>query len=89
VGCGSYGLAGVRDRAQERRVYRHRDTEGQFPKRVRLLPTTRVGWLRRQVAAYLRRLAKSATQETDVEAVNENFVARSKRSGPTPEESAR
>jgi len=62
---------------------------GQFPRRVRLLPTNRVAWVRREVTAYLRHLAKrrqSATQETDVEAV---IVARSKRSGPTPEESAR
>jgi predicted DNA-binding transcriptional regulator AlpA len=29
---------------------------GQFPRRIRLLPTARVGWLRREVAAYLRRL---------------------------------
>src|SRR6516164_9911693 len=51
------------------------EAEGQFPRRVRLLPTGRVGWLRREVAAYLRRLAKrrqSATQETHVEAVNED-----------------
>jgi predicted DNA-binding transcriptional regulator AlpA len=66
--------------------------EGRFPGRIRLEPTNRVAWVRREVTAYLRHLARrrrSATQETDVEAVNEELVARSKRSGPTPEESAR
>ena len=29
---------------------------GRFPRRIRLVPTARVGWLRREVAAYLRRL---------------------------------
>jgi predicted DNA-binding transcriptional regulator AlpA len=32
--------------------------KGQFPKRVRLEPTNRVAWLRREVMAYLRNLAK-------------------------------
>jgi predicted DNA-binding transcriptional regulator AlpA len=31
---------------------------GQFPKRVRLEPTSRVAWLRREVANFLRILAK-------------------------------
>jgi predicted DNA-binding transcriptional regulator AlpA len=31
--------------------------KGQFPKRIRLGPTSRVGWLRREVMAYLRHLA--------------------------------
>ena len=68
------------------------EAEGQFPGRIRLEPTNRVAWVRREVTAYLRHLARrrrSAAQETHVEAVNEELVARSKRSGPTPEESAR
>jgi predicted DNA-binding transcriptional regulator AlpA len=68
------------------------EAEGKFPGRIRLEPTNRVAWVRREVTAYLRHLTRrrrSATQETHVEAVNEELVARSKRSGPTPEESAR
>jgi predicted DNA-binding transcriptional regulator AlpA len=34
------------------------EAKGQFPKRIRLEPTTRVAWLRREVTAYLRHLAK-------------------------------
>src|SRR5262245_5997828 len=34
------------------------EANGQFPKRIRLEPTSRVGWLRREVTAYLRHLAK-------------------------------
>jgi predicted DNA-binding transcriptional regulator AlpA len=34
------------------------EAEGQFPKRIRLEPTSRVAWLRREVTAYVRRLAK-------------------------------
>jgi predicted DNA-binding transcriptional regulator AlpA len=65
--------------------------EGQFPARIRLEPTNRVAWVRREVTAYLRHLAKRrrSARETHVEAVNEELVARSKQSGPTPEESAR
>ena len=33
------------------------ETRGEFPKRIRLEPTSRVAWLRREVTAYLRRLA--------------------------------
>jgi predicted DNA-binding transcriptional regulator AlpA len=33
------------------------EAKGQFPRRIHLEPTTRVAWLRREVAAYLRRLA--------------------------------
>src|SRR5215831_7640837 len=65
------------------------EAEGQFPGRIRLEPTNRVAWVRREVTAYLRYLAthrRSAAQETHVEAVNEELVARSKRSGPTPED---
>ena len=68
------------------------EAEGQFPGRIRLEPTNRVAWVRREGTAYLRHLARrrrSAAQETHVEAVNEELAARSKRSGPTPEESAR
>ena len=34
------------------------ETRGEFPKRIRLEPTSRVAWLRRDVVAYLRHLAK-------------------------------
>jgi predicted DNA-binding transcriptional regulator AlpA len=34
------------------------EAKGKFPKRVRLEPTSRVAWLRREVTAYLRRLGK-------------------------------
>jgi predicted DNA-binding transcriptional regulator AlpA len=65
------------------------EAEGQFPGRIRLEPTNRVAWVRREVTAYLRYLARhgrSAAQETHVEAANEELVARSKRSGPSPED---
>jgi predicted DNA-binding transcriptional regulator AlpA len=65
------------------------EAKGQFPKRIRLDPTSRVAWVRREVMAYLRHLARrrqSAAQEDHVEAANEELVARSKRSGPTPED---
>jgi predicted DNA-binding transcriptional regulator AlpA len=42
------------------------EAKGQFPKRIRLEPTNRVAWLRREVMAYLRHLVKrgqSAVQE--------------------------
>src|SRR6516165_10374943 len=48
------------------------EAEGQFPGRIRLEPTNRVAWVRREVTAYFRHIAKrrqSATQETDVEVV--------------------
>jgi predicted DNA-binding transcriptional regulator AlpA len=47
------------------------EAEGQFPGRVRLEPTNRVAWVRREVMAYLRHLARrkpSAAQDTHVEA---------------------
>ena len=62
---------------------------GQFPKRIRLEPTSRVAWLRRELTGYLRHLAKrrqSAAKEDHVEAGNQELVARSKESGPTPED---
>src|SRR5262249_22152754 len=34
------------------------EAEGQFPGRIRLEPTSRVAWLRREVTAYLRHFAK-------------------------------
>ena len=34
------------------------EADGRFPKRIRLEPTNRVAWLRREVTAYLRNLAK-------------------------------
>src|SRR5262249_47549270 len=65
------------------------ESKGQFPKRIRLEPTNRVGWLRSEVTAYLRHLVKrrrSAAQEDHVNAADQGFVARSKRSGPTPKD---
>jgi predicted DNA-binding transcriptional regulator AlpA len=70
------------------------EAKGQFPKRIRLEPTNRVGWLRREVTAYLRHLAKrrqSAAQENHVKAANPEkkspdrdlSPAQSERSGPT------
>ena len=63
------------------------EAEGQFPKRIRLEPTNRVAWVRREIMTYLRHLARrkqSVAQEDHIEAANE--VARSNRSGPTPED---
>src|SRR5262245_46465254 len=64
------------------------EANGQFPKRIRLEPTTRVGWLRREVTAYLRDLAKrrQSAGKKGHNADDQEFVARSKRSGPTPED---
>src|SRR5215831_14214592 len=62
------------------------EARGQFPKRIRLEPTNRVAWLRREVTAYLRHLAKRRQSVAeDVEAANQELGARSERSGPTPE----
>ena len=50
------------------------EAKGQFPKRIRLEPTNRVAWLRREVTAYLRHLAKRrqlAVQEDHVKAANQ------------------
>jgi|SRR6516164_8766099 predicted DNA-binding transcriptional regulator AlpA len=61
--------------------------KGQFPKRIRLEPTNRVAWLRREVTAYLRDLAtsrQSAAKEGH-HADDQKLVTRLKRSGPTPE----
>jgi predicted DNA-binding transcriptional regulator AlpA len=65
------------------------EAEGQFPGRIRLEPTNRVAWVRREVMAYLRRLArrrKSGVQEDHVEAGELQFVARSKAAGATQED---
>ena len=34
------------------------EAKGKFPKRIRLEPTNRVAWMRREVTGYLRHLAK-------------------------------
>ena len=60
------------------------EAEGKFPGRIRLEPTNRVAWLRREVTGYLRHLAKRRQSEEDH--VNQELVARSKESGPTPED---
>jgi len=66
------------------------EAEGQFPGRVRLEPTNRVAWVRREIMTYLRHLARRkqpVAQEDHIEATNEELVARSKRTiGPTPED---
>jgi hypothetical protein len=62
------------------------EAEGKFPGRIRLEPTNRVAWLRREVTGYLRHLAQrrqSAAKEHHVEAGNEELVTRLKESGPT------
>ena len=44
------------------------EAKGQFPKRIRLEPTSRVGWFRREVTGYLRHLARcrpSRAEESD------------------------
>jgi predicted DNA-binding transcriptional regulator AlpA len=64
------------------------EAEGQFPGRVRLEPTNRVAWVRREIMTYLRHLARhrqSVAQEHHIEA-NVDLVARSNRSGPTQED---
>ena len=74
------------------------EAEGQFPKRIRLEPTNRVAWLRREVTAYLRDLAKRrppAAQEDHLKAANQQSKkssdrdlspAQSERSGPALED---
>jgi hypothetical protein len=70
------------------------EAQGQFPKRIRLEPTNRVGWLRREVTAYLRHLAKrkpptpqedhvkAAYQESKKSSDRDLSPAQSERSGP-------
>ena len=50
------------------------EAKGQFPKRIRLEPTTRVAWVRREVTGYLRGLAKRkqpTPKEDHVKAANQ------------------
>jgi len=64
------------------------EANGQFPKRIHLEPTSRVGWLRREVTAYLRHLAKrrpSAAREGH-DADDQKFVTRLEQSGSTQED---
>jgi len=61
------------------------EAKGQFPKRIRLEPTSRVAWLRREVTGYLRHLAKRGQSTAKEDHVNQEFRARLKQSGPTPE----
>jgi predicted DNA-binding transcriptional regulator AlpA len=55
------------------------EAKGQFPRRIRLEPTTRVGWLRREVAAYLRRLATRRHSAAQVWASDEHKQEREVR----------
>jgi len=50
------------------------EAEGEFPGRLRLEPTNRVAWVRREVMAYLRHLARrkqSVAQEDHVKAADQ------------------
>ena len=62
------------------------EAAGQFPGRVRLEPTSRVAWLRREVTGYLRHVTKrrqSMAREDHDEAANqEELGAGSKRADP-------
>ena len=60
------------------------EAKGQFPKRIRLEPTSRVAWVRREVTAYLRHLAKRRQSAAKEDHVNQEFAIRLKQSGPTP-----
>jgi predicted DNA-binding transcriptional regulator AlpA len=62
------------------------EAKGQFPKRIRLEPTSRVAWLRREVMGYLRHLAKRTQSAAKEDPVNQELVPHSKESGPTPED---
>ena len=59
--------------------------EDKFPKRIRLEPTSRVAWVRREVTAYLRHLSKRRQSAAKEDHVNQEFAIRLKQSGPTPE----
>jgi len=66
------------------------EARGQFPKRIRLEPTSRVAWLRRELTGYLRHLTKrapSAAKEDHFGAGNQEFVTRLKHatSGRNPD----
>jgi predicted DNA-binding transcriptional regulator AlpA len=41
------------------------EARGEFPKRVRLEPTNRVGWVRREVKKHLRRFTKRRPGQSD------------------------
>jgi predicted DNA-binding transcriptional regulator AlpA len=66
------------------------EAKGQFPRRIRLEPTNRVAWLRREVMAYLRCLAKrrqSAAQQDHMKGANQEQKSadpssQSEQSGP-------
>ena|SRR5262245_3782948 len=62
------------------------EAEGKFPGRIRLKPTNRVAWLRREVTGYLRHLAKRRQSAAKEDYVNQELDARLKQSGPTPED---
>src|SRR5262245_45369557 len=62
------------------------EARGQFPKRIRLEPTSRVAWLRRELTGYLRHLAKRRPSAAKEDHVNQELDARLKQSGPTPED---
>src|SRR6516162_4814075 len=52
------------------------EAEGKFPKRIRLEPTNRVAWLRREVTAYLRHLANRRRPPAQDDHVNASLIAR-------------
>ena len=59
------------------------EAEGKFPGRIRLEPTNRVAWLRREVTGYLRHLAKRTQSAAKEDHVNQEFVAaKGKRADP-------
>src|SRR6516162_2794291 len=58
------------------------EANGQFPKRIRLEPTSRVGWLRREVTAYLRHLAKR--RQSVAEDVERSRPSRSRKKEKRP-----
>ena len=62
------------------------EAEGKFPGRIRLEPTNRVAWVRREVTGYLRGLAKRRQSAAKEDHVNQEFVTRLKQSGPTQED---
>ena len=58
------------------------EAESQFPKRIRLEPTNRVAWLRREVAGYLRHLAKRTQSAAKEDHVNQERSLEGKRADP-------
>jgi len=51
------------------------ESKGHFPKRIRLEPTSRVAWLRREVTGYLRHLARcrpSGAEEDQTKPANQD-----------------